>query len=183
MTHRPFSIRRLGADDIEPFSRLRLRALREEPRSFSSSPQDHETLSPGEVAQRLTPSADALVLGAFDDSGALVGIAGVVRERPIKHAHKAFLWGVYVAPEARRRGIAESLVRAAIDAARSSLRGVRTLNTSVFLSAPGARDLYLRCGFVSWGIEPCAAMVDDQCIDEEQLRLELHTTGPGDRRA
>jgi GNAT superfamily N-acetyltransferase len=37
-------------------------------------------------------------------------VAGVYRERPVKHRHVAYVWGVYVIPEQRGKGIARALV-------------------------------------------------------------------------
>ena len=166
-------VRLLNPADVEAFTRLRLRALREEPMSFSSDPEDQLSTSAEEIIRRLTPSANAFVLGAIDSNQQLVGMVGVFRETPAKHAHKAFMWGVYVAPEYRKRGLGERLVRAAIDQVPEALPGVQILGTSVFLSAPAARALYPRCGFVSWGIEARSAKVGGQYIAEEYFCIEL----------
>jgi GNAT superfamily N-acetyltransferase len=99
-------------------------------------------------------------------------MAGVLRESPAKHAHKAFMWGVYVEPEHRSQGLGKQLVRSAIQQV-SRLPGVGLLCTSVFLSAPEARAIYLRCGSTSWGVEPRSAKVGGEYIAEEHLVLEL----------
>ena len=131
-------IRRLTPDDAHLFSPLRLRALREEPMSFSSNADEQAKPDVDFVGKRIAPSVDSFVLGAFDDGGELVGIVGVHRQMPAKHAHKAFMWGMYVRPSHRGRGIGRELVEAAIRQA-ATLPGIEVLCTSVFLSAPAAR--------------------------------------------
>ena len=168
-------IRTLTAADHANYSPLRRKALADEPLSFSSSPEDHDALTVETLAARLEPSDDSFVLGSFSSEDVLVGTVGVFREQGRKHAHKAFMWGVYVHPAYRRNGLGESLVRAAIERARQ-LPGIQLLATSVFLSAPTAQSLYLRCGFVSWGTEPKSALVGHQFLDEIHLMYELLAT-------
>lgn len=168
-------IRVLTSRDSDAFSRLRLKALTEEPDSFSSSPADHVALSQEDLEHRLTPTHDSVVLGLFDSVGQLVGTAGVFRESPAKHAHKAFMWGVYVHPGLRGQGQGKALVRAAIEQA-ARMPQVELLQTSVFLTAPHARQLYLGCGFISWGQERLSAKVAGRYIDEEHLSLVLRGT-------
>ena len=88
---------------------LRLRALREEPTAFASSPEDERQLSIEAVASRLQETASQVMLGAFDGD-TLVGLSGLLRERRTKMAHKAWVVSFYVAPEARRRGLGRLLL-------------------------------------------------------------------------
>src|SRR5947209_13302052 len=97
-------IRRLNEADAQAFWKFRLKALESEPNSFGESVEEHLRKSVESVAERLrsTP-ADQFVLGAFDGS-TLVGTAGFYREQQIKHRHKGWIWGVFVAAEYRGRG-------------------------------------------------------------------------------
>lgn len=165
-------IRRLTPDDASSFSSLRLKALREEPMSFSSSPEEHAKFDLDSLGKRIAPSLDSFVLGAFDSTGELVGIVGVYRQAPAKHAHKAFMWGMYVSPSHRERGTGKKLLEAAIRET-ATLPRIELLCTSVFLSAPTARALYPRCGFTSWGIQPRSAKIGSEYVAEEHFVLEL----------
>lgn len=165
-------IRRLTQDDAASFSLLRSTALTEEPMSFASSPEEHAKLDSDAIARRLSSSSDAFVLGAFTGQGELVGIVGVYRQAPAKHAHKAFMWGMYVAPPHRRRGTGRRLVEAAIHEA-ATLPGIELLCTSVFQAAAAARALYPSCGFISWGVQPRSAKVGSEYLAEEHFVLEL----------
>lgn len=165
-------IRRLNPDDASSFSALRSRALREEPMSFSSNEAEHAAISLDLVRQRLAPSLDSFVLGAFDREGKLAGVVGVYRQAPAKHSHKAFMWGMYVSPAFRRRGIGRQLVESAI-AGAATLPGVEVLCTSVFLTAVAAHSLYPSCGFTTWGVQPRSAKIGSEYVAEEHFYLEL----------
>ena len=163
-------IRRLNPDDAQIFAVLRLRALQEEPMSFSSSPEEHAQLEVSSIEQRLASSPDSFVLGAFDDSGELAGMVGVYRQASVKYSHKAYLWGLYVAPGRREQGIGRRLVESAIEES-ATLPDVELLCTSVFLSAATARALYPSCGFVSWGVQPRSARIGAAYVCEEHFVL------------
>ena len=70
--------------------------------AFSSSYEEERDLQIQDVGERLQPNDNSVVLGAFEASH-LVGVVGLVREQQAKLDHKAFLWGVYVAPAFRKR--------------------------------------------------------------------------------
>ncbi len=100
-------IRLLGESDAFELRTLRLHALRDAPDAFLSTYEAEAGESESVTAERLRRTANAKdsgVLGAFED-GALVGMLGIVRETQRKASHRAHLWGMYVAPDARKRGI------------------------------------------------------------------------------
>ncbi len=165
-------IRRLGSRDIDAFIALRREALADSPRAFSASPEADVGQDPGHLRRTIARHAVQVLLGAFDDDE-LVGIATVHRCEGSKEAHKAVLWGMYVRPDARERGHATALLAAAIAHARS-LEGVTHLHLSVADTAVDARRLYERAGFVRWGTEPAALMVDGAPVDIDHMALELH---------
>lgn len=76
-------------------------------------------------------------VGAYVEPAGLVGFARLVTDR----ATYAWLCDVFVLPEHRRQGIADRLVRAALD--RAAADGVRR----VMLATADAHDLYRRHGF------------------------------------
>jgi GNAT superfamily N-acetyltransferase len=94
------------------------------------------------------------VWGAFLQ-GALVGAAGLSVERREKTRHKATLFGMYVAPDARSRGMGRQLVEAVIREA-TALDGVEVLQLTVTDGNESARRLYASCGFEPFGAEPMA---------------------------
>ena len=50
------------------------------------------------------------MLGAFDDSGSLVGIVIFIRENSIKIIHKGNVYGIYDEPEMRGQVLGKSLM-------------------------------------------------------------------------
>jgi RimJ/RimL family protein N-acetyltransferase len=101
-----------------------------------------------------------------------VGTVGVFRDRHVKAAHKAHLWGMYVAPHQRRQGIAADLLQAALRHART-LPGVAYVYLSVSTAAPAAQRLYERAGFRVWGTEPDALRHAGQTAAEHHMTLRL----------
>jgi ribosomal protein S18 acetylase RimI-like enzyme len=166
-------IRTLLPAEAAAFWSLRLRALREHPACFASSPEEEENVPLDVVRARLdsqSPSTN-LVLGAFVDDK-LVGMTGLRRDSFRKAAHKARIWGMYVAPEHQSRGIGRRLLEAAIDAARK-MGGVDQLHLEVVVDNGPARTLYLALGFQSYGVEKRALRIGDRFVDEELMYLAL----------
>ena len=160
-------VRVLVAEDAASFQSLRLAGLRESPTAFSSSHEEERDIPVARVAERLAPTADARVFGAFEGD-ALAGITGLRRERGCKLAHKAFIWGVYVAPSWRRRGVGGLLLRAAL-AHAASMEGLRQVNLGVNSANPAAIALYTSAGFETYGIEKGFLMVDGVLYDEVHM--------------
>src|SRR5688572_934826 len=99
------TVRRLTEDDAELYRDLRLEGLRNVPTAFGSSYEESERRPLSAYAERLRPTEDTAVFGAFEQ-GSLVGSVGLFRESGLKERHKAMLWGMYVTPAARRTGVA-----------------------------------------------------------------------------
>lgn len=103
--------------------------------------------------------------GVFGD-GELVGVATFIGDKRRKTRHKGAMFGVYVAPEWRGTGAARALVQRVIDhATERSL----ALHAHVIADNEPALRLYLGLGFVSYGIEPRALLVDGMFHDEHLL--------------
>jgi RimJ/RimL family protein N-acetyltransferase len=167
-------IRPLTEDDALAWRELRLRMLRDHPDVFGSSWEEFERQPLEEVARRLrernSPPDNAL-FGAFA-GGRLIGSTGLHREEGAKDRHKAMIWGVYTAPEARGKGVGRALMNAAIARARAT-PGIERLILAVATHNTAARTLYVSLGFTPWGLERHALKLPDRYIDEEYFALEL----------
>ena len=154
--------------------RFRLRALREEAVPFLASYEEEAVHSVEDFASRFRRSDPATeVLGAFRN-GTLVGTLGFYRHGQIKARHRASLWGMYVAPEQRRHGIGEALLREAI--ARARIVGdVEQLELTVVTGEEPARRLYVAAGFKVQGVLRHAMKLGDRYFDEECLILSLRS--------
>lgn len=162
-------IRKLDAGDVQAYRALRLRAVREHPEAFLASYEEEAARTEAEDRQRLMEKAerdDDFVLGAFEQ-GELVGMVGVARLSPhrAKGRHRALLWGMYVAPQARRRRWGEQLMNAALDTV-SRAEGIELVQLAVGSENPSARALYERLGFEAFGVEKRAMKLGERWIDE-----------------
>ncbi len=164
-------VRVLGAEDASAFQALRLDALRECPTAFSSSYEEECDLALSRVAERLTPTPERAVFGAFEN-GALVGTTGLQRECARKLAHKAFVWGVYVAPPFRKRGVARLLLREAL-AHAALMPGLRQVNLGANSANPASIALYRSAGFEPFGVEKGFLLVDGVLYDEIHMALVI----------
>lgn len=160
-------IRALTPDDAASFSALRLRGLLEQPDAFASSHEEEAPWPLAEFERRLQPQPGAVTFGGFDGA-VLTAVVGLVREHHVKLAHKAFVWGMYVAPEHRRRGIGAAILRHALAHAASTF-GVRQVNLGVNANNTAALALYRGLGFEVFGLERDFLFVGGQYHDECQM--------------
>jgi RimJ/RimL family protein N-acetyltransferase len=167
-------LRILTEADIVIYRAIRLRMSREEPEAFGSSYEEFLARPLELVAARIRPvgaEPESYTLGAFD-GGQLIGTMGFMREDGLKTRHKAMIWGVYVAPEARGRGISTALLLYVLAHART-LPGLEQVHLTVTLTNEVARRLYLAHGFEAYGREPHAHKLGTRYLDEDLMVLPL----------
>ncbi|WP_328707260.1 GNAT family N-acetyltransferase [Citreicoccus inhibens] len=166
-------VRRLRPEEAERVRALRQLALRESARSFGALAEEDAALPIEEMRVRLGAEApeERVAVGAFlGDS--LVGVVGLRREARHKTRHKATVWGMYVAPEARGTGVGRRLLQALIEEGRR-MPGVERLLLAVVADNAAARSLYLSLGFEPYGLERRALRMGDTYLDEEFMALSL----------
>lgn len=164
----PSAIRPLTPADAAAYRAIRLRMLREHPEAFSDSAEEREREPEAAFNERFASRVegpDRFVLGAFDGE-ALVGTVGFYRHDGPKLAHKGGIWGMYVAPEARGRGVGRALLDAAVARVAATCPGVAWLQLGVATENGPAQRLYERAGFRTFGVEPAAMIVGGRVIDE-----------------
>ncbi len=164
-------IRLLGAEDAAAYRTLRLRALRDCPTAFASSYEEERERPLARVAERVAPAPGHAVFGAFGAAG-LVGMVGLHREEYLKLRHKAFVWGMYVEPASRRRGVGRALVERAL-AHAAAMPGLRQVTLGVNAENAAAVALYEALGFERIGVEPGFLCVDGVLYDEIRMVLVL----------
>jgi ribosomal protein S18 acetylase RimI-like enzyme len=166
-----YQIRLLTTDDAAAFSEVRLRALRAHPEGFGEDADEFAALPLAEIATRFGDGTNAFVLGAF--APALCGTTGFFRQKGAKDRHKGVIWGVYVDPSLRGKGVGRALMQEAIERART-IDGVEELHLTVTAINTGAIELYKTFGFTTYGVEPHALKVGDKYYAEEMMRLPFH---------
>jgi len=160
----PVQITRVGEDDWRTVRDVRLRALREDPDVFGSSLAREEMFAETHWRMRLRSAATWVA----DEDGTPRGLVGMIQEpgSPATDRHVVQLW---VAPEARRRGLGWALLDAVADAARAE--GAATVSLWVGDANHAAGDLYVRAGFERTGERH--ALTRDPSRVEERLVLRL----------
>lgn len=152
------AVRTLRREDAVLFRQIRLQGLKESPASFGASYAQEEKMPFDFFEQRIELTADIWVIGAFDGQ-ALVGVIGFVRDSGDKSRHKGFIWGMYVVPDCRGKGIGRALFSAAMTRAEE-MNGLSRVRLSVVTSNFSAIRLYEQFGFVRYGEELEALCVD-----------------------
>jgi len=167
------NVRLLDAADAAAFQALRLAGLRDHPENFGASHDKERQQSLDAVAERLASGPDRAIFGAEID-GVLVGLIGVYREASQKQAHKGGIWGMYVDPAYRGKGIAAALVQCVL-AFAAERDGWLQIKLSANAANIAAIRLYEAHGFVQYGLERGALMVDGVLHDEVLMQVELST--------
>jgi ribosomal protein S18 acetylase RimI-like enzyme len=167
-------IRLLTADDAGLFMNCRLESLKNSPLAFGSTYEEWKDRTVEEVRERFFGSSYSpynVIFGAFSE-GPLAGIIGIRQEAGIRKAHKMSIWGMYVSRDFRKNKIGEKLMAKALEHARS-LKGIERVDLTVTSTNAPAKNLYLKFGFKTWGVEPSSMKVDGQHIPEDYMSLVL----------
>jgi len=165
------TIRLLDAQDAQRFTQLRLQAIETSPTAIWPTWQEEQSRSTEQTVARIQSTPTQAVFGAFLGD-LLVGLTGVRREPLSQVAHKATIWGVFVDPAQRGKGVAQALLAAATEHA-SREWGVIQLLLCVNAQNNAAKKLYSAAGFIRFGIEPRAMSVEGHFYDEEHLFKRL----------
>lgn len=159
----------MGEDGWKAVRDVRLRALRDSPDSFGSTWGREERFAEAHWRMRVRTTPTWL---AVDEDDVPRGIVSLIQEpgSPVDDRHVVSLW---VAPEARRRGIGWALLDAARD--QALLDGARTLSLWVLEGNTAAGDLYVRAGYRRTGIRQ--RLPRNASLVEERYELALGPAG------
>jgi ribosomal protein S18 acetylase RimI-like enzyme len=166
----PAQVRLLVPDDWRLYRDVRLAMLQESPGAFvvtfaQASGYDEQTWR-----SRLTTTDHFLAtMGDPSVGERSVGSVGISDAFGIEQPGDLVLIAMWVAPEARGRGVGALLVSAAIDQARR--RDVQRILLTVVETNLGARRLYERMGFAATGV--VTPYVHEPAVGEVQMSLLL----------
>ncbi len=145
----------LTAADARPYRAVMLHAYAHAADAFTSTPEERAAEPQGWWVKRIAnPDGLTVAFGAFDGH-ALQGVVALEYSAKPKTRHKALVVGMYVMPAARGRGLARSLLQAALNQAAD--RGeITVLQLEVTQGNQPAFRLYQSFGFETFGTEPMA---------------------------
>jgi len=166
------TIRILNESDARVYQKLRLEGLMKNPEAYSSTYEVESKFTMETIVERMNQTDDKFTLGAFDEDDGLIGIVRFVRETGIKIRHKANIYGMYVSSEKRGQGAGKALLEALIKIAKET-EGLERLYLGVISDNVTAKELYIRLGFKTYGIEQNALKTLGQYSDEELMVLVL----------
>src|SRR5689334_9498136 len=112
------NIRTLTEHDLDAYWHLRLRALQDSPEAFGATYEETVARGKQSMLGRLGHDEGAFTLGAFEGEE-LVGTVRFQRENGPKERHKAYVYGMYVAPEMRGQGAGKALMQRLISLAEA----------------------------------------------------------------
>ena len=145
--------RRLTIADAPVVRALRLRGLKEHPHDFAADHDDEAPHPPVFWEERLR---DQLWIGVEQD-GALIACASLRVGAGRKLRHNAWVYAMYVVPEAQGTGAADVLMEALETEARAA--GATRLKLAVREGNARAEGFYRRRGFIAYGREPDSHVV------------------------
>lgn len=169
-------LRPLTISDFVPYHALRRQALASDPFSFHTTMADWNgrTLAEHERRFRHTLNQpDTFILGAWEEGEKgkqLVGMTAFERYQRERIRHKGYIWGVYLVPEQRGRGLGSKLFDTAVQRARESA-GLRQIQLTVMAHNDHALRLYQSRGFQIFGHEKAAMLANGRFYDELHLQL------------
>jgi RimJ/RimL family protein N-acetyltransferase len=166
-------IRTATLADVDGYRTLRLEALQKHPTSFGQSYETILAQPQSYWVERLEP--DPYLSLYFAEHGEqLIGMAGIIRPSGFKVKHNATIWGVYVKEAWRGQHIAEAMIRACLDWAKSN--GVIIAKLAVVSDNQSAIHCYERCGFTTYGVEPQVIFYDGSYYDEYLMARPVDKT-------
>ncbi len=156
-------IREANLADVVQFREMRLFALQDSPTSFSADYHTNLNHPMNFWEGRLMPDAYGTIFFAEYNSQ-LIGMTGIRQGETPKTKHGAYIWGVYIRPEWRGLHIAEELIKTCIEWAKA--REVDIAKLGVVTTNASAIRCYERCGFKTYGTEPCCIFYEGIYYDE-----------------
>ena len=160
-------IRALTANDLRTYRSLWLHGLSADPSAFLLTAAEAVAITDSALVAKLSAGD---VIGAFDGD-TLVGFVAIKRGGPERLRHMADIGPLYVHPSARRRGLAQQLLEAAVETALAL--DILQLELCVDNVNVGAQALYEACGFRQIGLRPRSVIVDGVARDDVLMLRQL----------
>ncbi len=175
-------IRELNKNDAEQYWYLRHTSLLTNPQAFGTTVSEWEAVPVAQATYRVqarTAPFLHFMLGYFEGKQ-LVGAMGFTQREGVKRQHKGLLWGVYVLPAYRGKGIGSQLLDAVLARVRQA-GGIEQVQLSVWAGNETAVSLYTSRGFAAAWLEKNSFKTADGYLDELHMVLDMKgaTDGKG----
>lgn len=158
-------IRPLDANDLDAFIQIRSDSLNKSPQAFGADPRPISAFDRDQTRKDLAAKTHQNFILGYFEADVLLGMAGFVQSERAKIRHRAFIWGVYVYPECRGKGVGKRLLQAVLERAKD-LDGLVKVVLSVNHSAGAAKGLYESVGFKTYAVERDAMRWEGESLDE-----------------
>ena len=160
------SIRRLPRARWAAYRKLRLEALKSDSPAFGSSYGEEVKMPPDVWRQRITDVLFAV------SGGVPIGMVSVVFSDRVKTRHLAFIYGLYVTPGHRGKGVGTTLIDAVIAKVRKN-RNILKVELSVNPEFRAALSIYQKAGFLTTGRAAGELKVGRRFYDLLNLELRM----------
>ena len=99
-------------------------------------------------------------------------MVGFMRLGKIKIEHRGSIWGMFVKPEMQGRGIGSELMKKTLEKA-AQIDQLQKINLDVNAENPAAIHLYEKMGFISFGVDKNALLVDGKMYDVVMMSRKM----------
>jgi ribosomal protein S18 acetylase RimI-like enzyme len=159
-------IRELQQEEWRVWRTLRIAALKDAPDAFGDTVEQAQLRSDEEWRKSLTHPEERLLVAEIDS-----GLVGMARVRSDEDdPERAGLYSMWVAPDARRKGVGRALIDDAIRWAAQN--GVFSLWLCVTQGNEPAKSLYRSFGFKETGASRSLRSGSDKQMEEMQVSLD-----------
>lgn len=162
----------LAAANATQYRSLMLEAYELAADAFTSTREERQAEPESFWLERIAdPAGLSAAFGAFQ-SGKLLGTVALEFSSKPKTRHKGLVLGMYVSPQARRKGAGRALMQALLEHAQGK-PGLLTLHLTATEGNQPAIDLYRSFGFEIFGTEPMAILTPDGFRAKVHMWLNL----------
>lgn len=166
-----FVIKKLKIANLAEFKRFRLEALFESPQCFGSNYDAECNYDDARFLRMMRDDECSFVMAAFEGDN-IVSMLGFGSSESRHIIHKAFIWGVYTGVNHRGKSLAKKVMLAAFEAVKLRPQ-IKILQLGTAVDNHAAIGLYKSFGFISYGIEINALIINGKSIDENLMYLEI----------
>jgi ribosomal protein S18 acetylase RimI-like enzyme len=162
------NIIRITSDRWKEYKMLRLEALKNDPMAFTSSYEEEQEAADEKWIDDIK-NKDFLFA---EQNGKLIGMSSYSFETKNKTKHIANIWGVYVSPEHRGKGIGNQLLITVIGNIKQN-KEIRKIRIGVNSDQIPAKRLYERAGFKVVGTLKNEIRHNGKFYDETIMEMSL----------